>query len=160
MKFYVNRILTNLDGNPLLDGPSKEKSAPVTLGFIAVEALLRDFRQDQGAGASMRMHRYNLAKKIQRSRTALAWDDKNLESKLKSLDQEFFINVATDDVALIKSRVSMETEPSGFNTLVAGAVVEAIEGEAEEAPLKEVVGTMKFQGKKGKKETTEDRACL
>lgn len=84
-------------------------SVPLTLGALAVEALLRELPQDNNAPGKTKIARYKLAKEIQ----------KNLGGKVVHS-----MIVSIEDLNMIKTRIA-----AGFPAIVVGGAEEAIEGE-------------------------------
>lgn len=130
MKFYPNKTLKNHQDKPILDGPTEAASVPLLLGSLAVEALIRDLPQDNNAPSNIRLHRVDLARKIEKDLVRL----KN-KGELLSHDEVNRVTVLSlDDIGLIKSRIFA---PSAFATLVVWAANNAIEPKLEEAPEQE-----------------------
>lgn len=112
MKFYQNRPVLNHRGEQIKASFAAEDggaSMPLTLGALAVEALLRELPQDNNAPGKTKIARYNLAKDIQ----------KNIGGKAAHS-----MILSTEDVALIKQRIA-----SGFPAIVVGGAEDAIEGD-------------------------------
>lgn len=124
MKFFPNKILKNHKGLTLLDGKTEEASVPLTLGNLAVEALLRELPQDNNAPGNTKLQRWKLAEKIQKHSVTLQ-SQNYLAEELRADD---FVLLAVEDVNLIKSRILQ-----GFPAIVAGPGVIAIEGDISAA---------------------------
>lgn len=115
MKFYPNRPILNHRGKQLnasFTGGEEEggASVPLTLGALAVEALLRELPQDNNAPGKSKIARYKLAKDIQ----------KNTGGKVVHS-----MVLSAEDIALVKQRIA-----AGFPAIVVGGAEEAIEGES------------------------------
>lgn len=109
MKFYPNRIIRNIKGEPFnnMNETTKAKE-PLTLGQMAVEALLGRLPADQGAPSNLKVMRWKLAQQVQKN--------------IGGLSEDHAMILAAEEVALIKSRIL-----DAFDTMVAGPACDAIE---------------------------------
>lgn len=124
-RFYYNRVLLNLRGDPIFDAQPGQTPVPLTLGNLAAEALMRDLPMDNGVAASLRIIRHKLAMVIYPLLTRLSSAE-----DLPALDQDSYMTLKTEELNLIKSRI-MAPLPNGFPTIVVGAAEVAIEGNIE-----------------------------
>lgn len=108
MKIFINRSMLNHNDESIRE--SNAKDAPESkLGTFVCEALLRDLPADQGGGGSLKIKRWEMARKVSRI----------MKKQTNHFDcMEFPV----EDVAMIKVRLA-EICP----TVVYGPVVEAIE---------------------------------
>lgn len=125
MKFYANRILINYRGKEFLDGPTEEKSVPLTLGNLACDALMREFQPDHNAPSSAKLLRGRLARAIAKHAIDLKYNSPSLGPDLDRVKKlaDTPMLLSTEEVALIKSRIAM-----GFPASIVLAAEEAIEG--------------------------------
>lgn len=112
MKFFYSQILINHAGAPMkagndADNPEKE----AILGEVAIEALLRDTQGDEQAPGAKKLHRWNLARRIQKA----------IEHA-----KDAYIEIPVEDISLIKDRIA-----KCFATAVVGPAYMAIEHSEE-----------------------------
>ena len=102
-----------------MSGGEGAASVPLTLGYLAVEALLRESPPDNNAPSNTKIARWKLAQEIQ----------KNLEGK-----PSHSMNISIEDLNLIKSRIG-----SGFAAALVGPADVAIElGEEESQKVAQI----------------------
>lgn len=123
MKFFPHAVLHGLDDQPIMhQEQAGAASVPLTLGFIAVEALVRDFSQDSSQPGNLKVIRYNLAKRIKK------------ELSFGPCAEERSITVTAEEIGMIKQRILIPA-PNGFPTPVVGPAINALEGEDPEAKV-------------------------
>lgn len=124
MKFYPNRILQNHRGQDLLDGKMEAASVPLTLGNLAVEALLRELPQDHNAPGNTKIARWKLAKEINKHVIELKYGDPQLAEAVSKARNSAVrpIQLKSEEINLIKSRIQQ-----GFPAMIVGPAEEAIE---------------------------------
>jgi len=120
MKFYPGRVLKSHRNEDLVEQKEGGASVPITLGALAVEALLRELPSDNNAPGKTKIQRWKLAKDIQ----------KNISGK-----PGHFILLSIEELNLIKTRVFQ-----GFPATIVGPAEEALEmgDEEESVSLREV----------------------
>lgn len=114
MKFYPNRVLIDFRGKPCNQTSANGgASVPLTLGALAIEALLSELPQDNNAPGNTKIQRFKLAQELYKYHGG------------KESDVAQF---SSDEVALIKSRIFA---PGAFAAALVGPAEVAIESEDE-----------------------------
>lgn len=126
MKLYVNRVLIDHAGKPVLDGPAPNNLWPLTLGVLSVEALLRKLPGDDGAPGNTKIMRWKLAQKLEKDLTRFA-DKAAWDYGGEYLKAQHYIIVSTEEMNMIKERIMR-----GFDAAIVGPADVAIEQEGPE----------------------------
>lgn len=103
MKMDFSTVLVSLEGKPIKESDAPD-SKDVTLGFIAVQALLGTMKGDDALGGEDKLKLYQIAEKVADSR-----------------DKKKQIDIGVEDVAKIKERVGKM-----FGTAIVGPVFKLI----------------------------------
>jgi len=105
MKLFVNKKIFDHKGDLILQEDGK---AGVKLGTCCVQALLHDTQEDQNAEFSKKIHKWNVARSIQK-----AMDDEA---------DDAFVELPSEDFTLIKTRVG-----KSYGTKLVAPICNALE---------------------------------
>jgi len=127
MKFYPNRVLIDFRGKPCNQTSASDgASVPLTLGALAIEALLGELPQDNNAPGNTKIQRFNLAKEIYKYNGGKETDVAQLSS---------------EEIGLIKTRIFA---PGAFSAAIVGPAEVAIEqGDEDVAAVADIKGGKK-----------------